>query len=68
MVAVADTNHDGRIDRSELQQFLVNIEARDRFSNEDIDEIMKEWGENDEIHVNSVEDLILGTADVQQAV
>ena len=58
-----DTNSDGMISRSELAALLRNIGAEQQLTDEDLDAIVDDLGEGDQekqIHIECVEDLILG--------
>ena len=61
-----DANSDGMISRSELAALLHNIGAEHQLTDNDLDDIMNELGEQGsdskkrEIHIEHVEDLILG--------
>jgi Ca2+-binding EF-hand superfamily protein len=65
MIQAIDSNHDGKISRSELSKLLDNIGAKDQMEDSEVQEIMDELGHMDEdekemlIHIESLEEMIL---------
>lgn len=65
-----DTNSDGLISKNELATLLRNIGVEDVTAN-DVKAIMEELGEGDQeekqLHIQCVEDMILGGAEFQSS-
>jgi hypothetical protein len=68
MMQAIDSNHDGKISRSELSKLLDNIGAKGKLDATEVQEIMDELGHMDEdekemlIHIEFLEEMILRKA------
>jgi Ca2+-binding EF-hand superfamily protein len=74
MIQATDADHDGRISRSELSKLLDNIGAKDQLNAQEVQEIMDELGQMEEgevekqIHIDTLEDMILNPNDSNSTV
>ena len=62
MVLATDSNHDGKISKSELRSMLKNIGVDSLLSNEDLDAVFEEVGHKDNgeylIYVDEIEEIL----------